>query len=66
MALEVNKSATAFKHPNCGGIILQIESKGKITFECDGCGQKAEDIDALILTRLVIIRSGNPNRGVDL
>jgi len=64
MAPELKKSITAFKHPNCGGIILKIESQGEITFECDSCGQKSDDIDALILTRLVVIRSNHPNRKV--
>ena len=56
MLPDVSKEKTAFKHPNCGGIIMQYEQDGALVFECDSCGQYADDIGPLILRSLVIIR----------
>lgn len=53
------KQETAFKHPNCGGVILQYEENGVVFFECDQCAEKASDIDHLIIRGLVIIRTGS-------
>ena len=61
MVLMIIKETTAFKHPNCGGVILQYSQSGTIIFECDQCGERADDIDRLILRGLVIIRSGPKN-----
>jgi hypothetical protein len=53
----MSEERTAFKHPNCGGVILQIVQDGSIIFSCDQCGESAEDIDELIIRGLVIIRT---------
>ena len=37
---------------------MQYEQDGTLIFECDKCGQSAEDIGQLILRSLVIIRKG--------
>jgi len=55
---EMKKEGTAFKHPNCGGIVMQYEQDGILIYECDRCGKSAEDIDRLVLRSLVIIRQG--------
>ena len=52
----MDKEKTAFKHPNCGGIIRQFDQNGKRIFECALCGMSAYDIEQLILRGLVIIR----------
>lgn len=56
----MEKEQTAFKHPNCGGVIMQYNSNGNVVFECDACGEQADEIDSLILRGLVIIRHGSP------
>ena len=55
----MTKERTAFKHPKCGGVILQYNQNGALVFECDQCGEQANDIDCLILRGLVIIRSSS-------
>ena len=59
MTQDMNKEETAFKHPNCGGIILQHMFENKLIFECDLCGERTGDIDHLILRSLVVIRTGS-------
>lgn len=56
MLTDASKTKTAFKHPNCGGIVLQCEKDGAVYFECDECAETAEDIGPLVLRSLVIIR----------
>jgi predicted RNA-binding Zn-ribbon protein involved in translation (DUF1610 family) len=62
MTQQTNKERTAFKHPNCGGVIFQYKLDDVVQFECDQCGERADEIDRLILRGLVIIRRGSSHR----
>ena len=56
---NLTRKETAFKHPRCGGVILICEENGRVTFECDTCGAKAEEVEVLAVGKPVILRRGS-------
>ncbi|MFN2296382.1 MAG: hypothetical protein ACK2U0_18420 [Candidatus Promineifilaceae bacterium] len=56
MEIDTIKTATSFKHPNCGGLILMVEEKDRVYFQCDTCLETAEQLERLAIGKVVILR----------
>jgi hypothetical protein len=54
--IGVVKTATAFKHPQCGGLIYTVEEEDRVYFQCDTCLETAEQLERLAVGKPVIIR----------
>jgi hypothetical protein len=52
---------TAFKHPQCGGLILMVEEKDRVYYQCDKCLGTAEQLERLAVGKPVILRRRKRN-----
>jgi hypothetical protein len=50
------KIATAFKHPQCGGLILMVEEGRQVYFQCETCLETAVQLERLAIGKPVILR----------
>ncbi|MFN2104902.1 MAG: hypothetical protein ACK2U5_22440 [Candidatus Promineifilaceae bacterium] len=53
-----DKTATAFKHPQCGGLIYMVREGKEVFFECNTCLKVAEELERLAVGKPVILRRG--------
>jgi len=56
-----DRTATAFKHPQCGGLIYMVREGNELFFECDSCLKVAEELERLAVGKPVILRRGKRN-----
>ena len=56
MDADVVTIPTAFKHPQCGGLILMVEEKDRVYYQCDTCLETAEQLERLAVGKPVIVR----------
>jgi hypothetical protein len=56
--IEISRSATAFKHPRCGGLVLLVREPDRVYFQCDTCLSVADELEKLAVGRPVILRKG--------
>ena len=58
---EPLKTETAFKHPQCGGLIVMAQEKNGIYFQCDTCLEVSEYLEQLAIGKPVILRRSRRN-----
>lgn len=58
MVSETNgvRTPTAFKHPQCGGLVQMVEEDESVYFQCDKCLETADELERLAVGKPVILR----------
>jgi hypothetical protein len=51
--MAVIKRETAFKHPDCGGVIIQIIEDETESFCCADCGARSDELLELVVGLVV-------------
>jgi len=60
------KSETAFKHPQCGGLIFMVLEKNRVVFQCDTCLETSEHLEQLAIGKPLILRRSRSNESKNL